>query len=103
MKAQLLVNLKIGRGDIVTAGAVYSDVDGTLPEFVTQNLDNPRIFRILDNTPVKEALEEEAVEEEAVEEEAVEEEAVEEEAVEEEAVEEETAAKKPQKGLSRRK
>lgn len=58
MKAQLLVNLKIGRGVIVTRGAVYSDIDGELPEFVKQNIDNPKIFSILDATPVEQPQDE---------------------------------------------
>ena len=39
MKVELLVNLKVGTGKIISAGSVYSDEEGTpIPEFVMRRL-----------------------------------------------------------------
>lgn len=47
MKVELLVNLKVGTGKIISAGSVYSDEEGTpIPEFVMRRLQR-RQARIL--------------------------------------------------------
>ncbi len=100
MKAQLLVNLKIGRGVIVTRGAVYSDIDGELPEFVKQNIDNPKIFSILDAAPMEQPQEETPGDEE---EETPEQEETPEEPPAKAEPAEEVPSKENKKALSRRK
>ena len=53
MKAKLLVNLKTVDGTIVNAGSVFDDSNGEMPEFITGNMDNPRIVKVLDIVPTE--------------------------------------------------
>jgi len=51
MKVELLVNLKLGNGQIISAGSVYSDKNTPIPEFVMRRLKRG-MARIIENDPV---------------------------------------------------
>lgn len=50
MKVELLVNLKLGNGHVVSAGSVYSDKNTPIPEFVMRRLKRG-MARIIENDP----------------------------------------------------
>ena len=51
MKVELLVNLKVSTGKIISAGSVFSDEEGTpIPEFVMRRLQR-RQARVIPGTP----------------------------------------------------
>ena len=47
MKVKLLVNLKVARGTVISAGTIYSDVDGALPDYITDSLNDSKIIEVL--------------------------------------------------------
>lgn len=55
MKAQLLVNLKISSGKVISANGIYDSTIAPLPDFIVNNLDNPKIVKVLvkDEVPVE--------------------------------------------------
>jgi len=56
MKVELLVNLKVSTGKIISAGTVFSDEGGTpIPEFVMRRLQR-RQAKVLSYTVVKTEL-----------------------------------------------
>lgn len=48
MKVVLDVNLKIGNGKIISAGSVYSDTNGPIPDFILRRLNRKQAHVIPD-------------------------------------------------------
>ena len=50
MKVELTVNLKTAKGQIISAGSVFSDKDAPIPDFIMRRVEK-RQARIIENNP----------------------------------------------------
>ena len=56
MKVELLVNLKIGSGRVVSAGSIFSDESEPIPDFILRRLKRGTARVIADNKKIETSL-----------------------------------------------